>query len=333
MPLEIVIDAKKKYAATAPRTLVKLDSLQAYVKTFPDIGRALAITEGIKFAVQAGMGGDSSSYAMPVDASALSFVGTMLREQADKTPEERRADEFAALLTSFVDSTGQKTRLSLAMADVGSVRLPKMLDSMKRYTATLFDTARYDVSYTGTSIVFLEGNKFIISSLRDSLLLAFAMILVCMVALFRSIKVVLIALTVNIVPLLMTAGIMGLAGVTLKPSTVLVFSVALGIAVDVTIRFLVAFRQEQREHPTESLSEIIRRTIYDTGQSIIYTSLVLTAGFAVFCLSQFDGTKSLGYLTSITLLLAMITNLALQPAMLLSLLGKKEDKDRLKAGK
>jgi len=310
MPLEIIIDAKKKYLATAPRSLLKIDSLHEYLRTIPEMGRALSLTEGVRFANQAYLGGDSGAYAMPTEALALTSVGTTLRNKTGGG-----SNPLDKLLTSFVDSTGQKTRISVSMADVGSVRLPELLDTVRKTTLQLFDTAHYRTTFTGTSVVFLEGSRFIIHSLRDSLLLAFAMIFGCMIVLFRSWRIVLISIIVNIVPLLITAGIMGWMGIHLKPSTVLIFSVALGITVDVTIRFLVNYKQDLGQHG-EDADETVRRTIRETGLSIIYTSLILIVGFGVFMLSQFDGTKSLGFLTSLTLILAMITNLTLQPAML-----------------
>jgi predicted RND superfamily exporter protein len=223
---------------------------------------------------------------------------------------------FSKLISAFMDSTRQQTRISINMADLGSKRLPVLLDSIRPKTYQLFDTTKYHVTFTGTSVVFLEGSKFIINSLRDSLILAFIMIFGCMIFLFRSWRILLISVVINVVPLLITAGIMGWAGIPIKPSTVLVFSVALGITIDVTIRFLVNFKQELSRHD-DNIAATVKRTIHDTGLSIIYTSLILIAGFGVFALSQFDGTKSLGYLTSLTLLLAMVTNLTLQPALLL----------------
>jgi predicted RND superfamily exporter protein len=194
----------------------------------------------------------------------------------------------------------------------------------------IFDTADYKLTFTGSSITFLEGSKFIINSLRESLMWAFAMILVCMVVLFRSWRIVIIAIVTNIVPLLITAGVMGWLNVPLKPSTVLVFSVALGITVDVTIRFLVNFKQELATH-NEDIEMTVRRSIHDTGLSIIFTSLILMAGFAVFAVSEFDGTKSLGYLTSLTLFLAMVFNLTLQPALLLWMDKAKKKKNGKRA--
>lgn len=310
MPLEIVIDTRKKNGAVGLPVLQKMDELTTYLKQYPEIGHSLALTEGVKFARQAYYDGDSSSYAVPNMFDAA-FIQPYLRGGAGD-----KKGMFNKLLSAFMDSTKQKTRISINMADVGSKRLPVLLDSIRPKTLELFDTSKYDVTFTGTSIVFLEGSKFIINSLRDSLILAFIMIFGCMIALFRSWRILLISMVINIVPLLITAGIMGWMGIPIKPSTVLVFSVALGITIDVTIRFLVNFKQELAHHD-DDIAATVKRTIHDTGLSIIYTSLILVAGFGVFALSQFDGTKSLGYLTSLTLLLAMVTNLTLQPALLL----------------
>lgn len=310
MPLEIVINTRKKNGVLNLETLTKMDKVCAYLQSFKEIGRPLAITEGIKFANQAYFGGDTANYVVPGDMIQASFVMPYLRTKGDNN------SMFNKLLHSFVDSNKQKARISVSMADVGSLRLPILLNQITPEVKSIFDSSKYDVVFTGTSITFLEGSKFIVNSLRDSLILAFLIIFGCMIALFRSWRIVLISIIVNIVPLLITAGLMGWLGIRIKPSTVLVFSVALGITIDVTIRFLVNFKQELAQHD-DSIADTVHRTIKDTGLSIIYTSLILMAGFGVFALSQFDGTKSLGYLTSLTLFLAMVTNLTLLPALLL----------------
>jgi uncharacterized protein len=202
------------------------------------------------------------------------------------------------------------------MADVGSKVLPVIIDSIRRTADGIFDTSKYEIKYTGASVVFLEGSKFIINSLGESIAYAFLLILVCMIFLFREWRIVLMSIVANIIPLVITAGIMGWFGIPLKPSTVLVFSVALGITIDVTIRFLVAYKQELPKW-NYNIKDAVRATLHDTGISIIYTSLILVAGFAVFVLSKFGGTQALGYLTSLTLLLAMFINLTILPAFLL----------------
>ncbi len=310
MPLEIVVDTRRKNGALSLDVLNRIDKLTKYLQQYPEIGKPLAVTEGIKFANQAYFDGDSSSYYVPGDMLQAAFIMPYLRTKGDGK------SLFNKLLHSFIDSTKQKARISVSMADVGSRRLPGLLDSIRPEVNRIFDSNKYTVTYTGTSITFLEGSKFIVNSLRDSLVLAFLIIFGCMVALFRSWRILLISIVVNVVPLLITAGLMGWVGIRIKPSTVLVFSVALGITIDVTIRFLVNFKQELARHD-DSIADTVHRTIHDTGLSIIYTSLILIAGFSVFMLSQFDGTKSLGYLTSITLFMAMVTNLILLPALLL----------------
>jgi hypothetical protein len=325
MPLEIVIDTRKKRGVVnGLGTIRKMDELCSALQSYPEIGNPISITNGVKFAAQQYFGGDTTFFAVPGDFGAA-FLQPYLSAKKDTT--KGRNQTLSNLLFSFIDSNKQKARISVGMADVGSYRLPILLDSIKPQVYRIFDTTKYTVTFTGTSITFLEGSKFIVASLRDSLIFAFLIIFGCMIALFRSWRILVISIVVNIVPLLITAGLMGWMGIRIKPSTVLVFSVALGITIDVTIRFLINFKQELARHD-ESIAATVHRTMHDTGLSIIYTSLILIAGFGVFMLSQFDGTKSLGYLTSITLFLAMVTNLTLLPALLLwmdQVLEKKND--------
>ncbi|MFM2193321.1 MAG: hypothetical protein RLZZ118_2278 [Bacteroidota bacterium] len=311
MPLEIWVDTKKKNGATSLGTLGKIDELSAAIAEMPQLGRPLSVVDAIKFARQAYYDGDSSSYGLP-SGFDVAFLLPYLRANKE---ENGKGAQLNNILKSFVDSTKQTARISVSMADVGSAEMPKVIDAIQTKSYDIFDTARYDIKYTGTSIVFLEGSKFIINSLRDSIIYAFLMIFACMIFLFRNGRIVLFSILSNIIPIIITAGIMGWFGIALKPSTVLVFSVALGITVDVTIRFLVAFKQELPKYGN-NIKAAVAATMHDTGMSIIYTSLILIAGFLVFVISQFDGTKALGYLTSITLLLAMFINLTILPALL-----------------
>ncbi|MCO5235475.1 MAG: MMPL family transporter [Chitinophagaceae bacterium] len=317
MPLEIVIDTKKKNGIAGMRALnifQKIDSLSQYIAAQPAMARPLSLAEALKFAKQAFYDGDSLNYAMP-NAFDGAFVADYLKVKKDTGSSN---NTFRQLLTAFIDSTRQKTRISVNMADVGSQKLPFILEDIRKRSDELFDSTHYKVQFTGTSITFLEGSRFIISGLKESIMWAFLLIALCMFYLFKSVRILVCSLIPNIVPLMLTAGIMGWAGVPLKPSTVLIFGIALGIAIDVTIRFLVNYRQElpgnnQRVNPT------VLQTIHQTGISIIYTSLVLIAGFSIFMFSGFGGTKALGWLTSLTLLSATITNLVLLPVLLATL--------------
>ncbi len=222
-----------------------------------------------------------------------------------------------------MDSSKQKARISVNMADIGSKRLPVLLQEIQNKANHYFDSTKYNVELTGASVTFLEGSSFIIKGLKDSILWAFGLIALCMLYLFRSIRILFCSLIPNVIPLVITAGVMGWVGVALKPSTVLVFSIALGIAIDITIRFLVNYKQEQKGS-TKTQQQLVIATIHSTGISIIYTSLVLIAGFIIFCFSGFGGTQALGWLTSLTLVVATFTNLILLPALLISLGGKND---------
>lgn len=310
MPLEIVVDTKKKNGATTLPTLQKLDQLSASLGDYKQIAKPLSMVEAIKFARQAYYDGDSSSYGVP-NSFDVAFLLPYLRMKSDSA----KSSQFSQLISSFVDSSKRYARISVGIEDVGSEKLPIILNDIQQKANAIFDTTRYKVTFTGTSIVFLEGSRFIINSLRDSLLLALLMIVFCMIFLFRSWRIVIISLITNMIPLAITAGVMGFFNINLKPSTVLVFSIALGIAIDVTIRFLVNYKQDLPKYNYD-IPATIKATIQETGISIIYTSLILSAGFIVFLVSQFDGTKALGYLTALTLFMAMITNLTILPALL-----------------
>ncbi len=321
MPLEIVVDTEKKYGVTRNlENLSKIDSLVQYLSAQPYIGKPLTITEGLKFAKQAFFEGDSSSYVMPTENDLLA-----LRPYLSSNKEGAGSkNSFSQLVASFMDSNRQQARISVSMKDIGTGRLPLALDSIQHRTAQLFDSTKYHVQFTGTSITFLEGSRFITGGLKESVFWAFLLIALCMLYLFRSGRILLCSLIPNIIPLIITAGIMGWIGVPLKPSTVLIFSVALGIAIDITIRFLVNYKQQLKTGG--SVHRTVIETIHSTGLSIIYTSVVLIVGFVIFCFSGFGGTKALGWLTSLTLVTATLANLVLLPALIINFYraGKKK---------
>ena len=315
MPLEIVVDTKKKYGVSRNlENLNRIDSLSMFISSVPQIARPLSITEGLKFAKQAFFEGDSNNYTMP-SAFDLPAMQEYLNFRGDTTSSK---NAFAKLVSSFMDSSKQQARISVNMADIGSKDLPAVLSKIDSRANELFDKEKYDVQLTGTSVTFLAGSSFIINGLKSSILWAFLLIALCMLYLFKSFRILFCSLIPNVIPLLITAGVMGWTAVRLKPSTVLIFSVALGIAIDVTIRFLVNYKQELPKYGYDMKMTVIK-TIHSTGISIIYTSLVLIAGFIIFSFSSFGGTQSLGWFTSLTLITATITNLVLLPSLLIGL--------------
>ena len=319
MPLEILVDTKRKNGIRANilGNFTKIDQLSSYIDSSAVMARPLSIVEGLKFVRQAYYSNDSSNYGLPNNFD-ISFLAPYL---SVKTDSSRKPNGVMKLANSFLDSNKQIMRISVNIADVGSIRLPQILGDVQRRADELFDTAHYHIVFTGTTVTFLEGSAFIIAGLKQSIVWAFVLIAACMLYLFRSLRILVCSLLPNVIPLVITAGVMGWAGVPLKPSTVLVFSIALGIAIDITIRFLVNYKQD-RNLSTSVESNVIK-TIHSTGISIVYTSLVLIAGFVIFCFSGFGGTQALGWLTSLTLVMATLTNLIFLPALLIAIGGKK----------
>lgn len=319
MPLEIMVDTKKKNGLLRNmHSINKIDELSAYIANKNEAARPLSFVEGLKFAKQAFYDGDSLSYTVPYEGD-MAFLGPYLKtNNTTDTALNTKKQSPTNLLKGFMDSTRQTARISVNMKDIGSVQLPILLKDLEHKASEIFDTSSYKITFTGTSITFLEGSSFIIAGLKESVLYAFLLIALCMLYLFKSLRILLCSLIPNIIPLLLTAGLMGWLGIRLTPASVLVFSVALGIVIDVTIRFLVNYKQELPQY-NQAVAPTLIQTIRHTGISIIYTSLVLIAGFVIFCFSGFGSTQSLGWLTSFTLITGTATNLLLLPVLLISL--------------
>ncbi|NDA62686.1 MAG: RND transporter [Chitinophagia bacterium] len=325
MPLEIVVDSKKKKGIMRMKTIQKIDELSEFITEDSATARPLSFVEGLKFARQAYFDGDSNSYGIPTETD-LAFIGPYLQTSANNAgADSAKMKGVAGLLNNFIDSNRQIARISVNMKDIGSARLPVLLEKFQKKSDEIFDTSAYKVTFTGSSVSFVEGSGFIIRGLKESIAWAFLLISLCMLYLFRSFRILICSLIPNLIPLVITAGVMGWMGVALKPSTVLVFSVALGIAIDVTIRFLINYKQELGYHEHDIAATLVQ-TIRHTGISILYTSMVLIAGFIIFCWSDFGGTQALGWLTSLTLVVGTLTNLILLPVLILSIAPKTKKK-------
>lgn len=324
MPLEIMVDTKKKNGLLKSlQPVEKIDEFSKYIAEKPETAKPLSFVEGLKFAKQAYYDGDSVNYVTPTEFD-VPLMKNYLKGNGNKdTASQNKSTGFAKVLNSFMDSSKQIARISVNTKDIGSAKLPVLLKDFENKANQIFDSSKYKITFTGGSVTFLEGSAFIINGLKESIIWAFSLITLCMLYLFRSFRILLCSLIPNLIPLVVTAGVMGWVGISLKPSTVLVFSVALGIAIDVTIRFLVNYKQELPTHQNHVKQTLIQ-TIHHTGVSIIYTSLVLIAGFIVFCISDFGGTKALGWLTSLTLVTGTITNLVLLPVLINTMAKKKK---------
>jgi predicted RND superfamily exporter protein len=226
------------------------------------------------------------------------------------------------MLKGFVDSNKQVTRVSFQMADVGSKRMNELLKELKPRIDSILKPDRYDVLLTGSSIIFSKGTDYMLMHLMESILMAIVLISLLRLAQFKDVRIMFISLLPNIIPLIITAGLMGFFNIPLKPSTILIFTIAFGLASDQTIYFLTRYQQEL--HSTDfSTSKVISDTIIETGISMTHIALVLFFGFGIFTASTFGGTMILGLLLSITLIIALVSNLTLLPA-LLALLDKRK---------
>lgn len=320
MPFEVVIDTGRKGGAQSTAQLAKADEVQEIFASRPEFAQPLSVVQLVKGANQAYFNGNSDYFRLP-NAQERNFVLPYLL---------RTRGENDQLLNSLTDSTRQLIRLSFNVADMGTVKMREAFEEIKPRVDSVFQGTNNKVQYTGTSLIFLKGNAYLINSLVSSLSLAFVIISIIMALMFRSLKIIVISIIPNLFPLLITAGAMGYLGVPLKPSTVLIFSIAFGIAVDDSIHFLTKYRQELRRHAWD-IPKTVLVTLRETGPSMIYTSIILFFGFIIFGASNFGGTVALGIMTSTTLIVAMLSNLLLLPALILSFDQKEKNRQQKKS--
>ncbi|MCX7650475.1 MAG: MMPL family transporter [Flavobacteriales bacterium] len=306
MPLEILIETQQENGFwKSPKLWKKMEALQDYLKELGMTSRAFSLVDLIKFANQAFYNGNPDYYQLP-NQFDRAFLVDYLKPGNGRDP----------WMNNFVDSSGRLTRVSVQLADLKAADVLSLQQKIQTYLNEAFPAESYATAVTGGSVIFAHGSGYLIRNLVYSMVLAITVISVLMALLFKKVKMVLISLVPNMLPLLFTAGLMGVAGIPLKPSTILVFGIAFGIAVDDTIHFLTKYRQEIKTSKNARTAVVI--ALRETGLSMAYTSIILFFGFSVFIWSDFGGTKALGMLVSFTLLSAMITNLFLLPALLMS---------------
>lgn len=306
MPLEIVVNTGKKNGVFQDATLKRIDRLADTLATHPEFSRPLSIADAVKFTRQAFYGGDPERYGL-LTSTDKTFIAPYLENVGSRQ----------GMAKAFVDSSRSITRITVQMADVGTMRMDTVLAKLRTQVDSLFKPDRYDVTLTGTSVVFLKGSGYLVNNLVISLFWAVVLIVGMMALLFNSLRILVVSLIPNLIPLVVTAGLMGYLHIPIKPSTILIFGIALGIAVDNAIHFLARYRLELRltGHDLKRSVDLATREV---SVGIIYTSVVLLAGFSMFAFSHFGGIRALGVLTSLTLLIAMLTNLLVLPSLLIS---------------
>ena len=318
MPLEIFIDTKKEKGVMKLSTLKKMEKINEVIEQFPELSKPISITNLVKYSKQAYYLGNPKYYQLPTT-----------QEQSYIFSYTKNSDGNSNMLNNFVDSTGRYARITTFMKDIGTDKMVVIQDRLKVVIAKEFPLERYEVHLTGKALVFLKGTNYLINNLVISLSLAILLIALFMAWMFRSYQMILISIIPNMLPLLITAGLMGFFGIPIKPSTILVFSIAFGISVDDTIHFLAKYRQELQTNNWK-IKKSVYSALRETGVSMFYTSIVLFFGFLVFTVSSFGGTIALGGLVSVTLLFAMVSNLLLLPSLLLSFEKKISNKKVIK---
>lgn len=318
MPLEILIDTKRPKGVLKLSNLKRMEELENFIQEIPELSKPLSINRLVKYSKQAYYNGNPKYYQLP-SSQERNFI----------MPYAKSLSSNEGIMQSYVDSTGQYARITTFMKDVGTEKMEEIENDLLPQIKKIFPEERYNVSITGKALLFQKGTNYLVRNLIISLGLAILLIAGLMAWMFRSFRMIIISLVPNLLPLLVTAGLMGFLGVPIKPSTILVFSIAFGISVDDTIHFLAKYRQELKANNWK-----IKRSVYaalkETGVSMFYTSIVLFFGFSVFMISSFGGTVALGGLVSATLLFAMLANLLLLPSLLLSLERSIANKEVLK---
>ena len=324
MPFEISIDAREEGRALSPEILTKIKRTEKVIAEYPEFTQGLSILTATKYLYQVSRGGDPKYFVLP----SINELNKLASYQSSLAGKDN-------LFNGFIDAKKRFTRVSFQMQDAGTTRTRALYDEIKPRIDSIYltdtetgelkkegDPNTFIAKITGNSVIYAFQTEYLQVNLIESTLSAIFLICVLMALLFRSWKMVIISTLPSLIPLLITAGLMGHFGIALKPSTILIFSIAFGISSDGTIYFLTRYKEEFAKSAFD-IKKSIQITIQKTGISMFYTAMILFFGFFIFTASTFKGTQALGILVSITLLMAMICNLILLPAFLMSL-NKKE---------
>lgn len=308
LPVEVTIDTHKKKGIFNLRTLQKIDKFQQDIREIPSISKPLSVVEIVKFAKQAFYNGRPDMYSLP-NENEKNFILSYL-------PDIDKSKDKNGILTSFIDTNYQVARISLRLKNIYTPEIREVKKQLQTELDSLFPADKFTTVITGSTMVFEKGSKYLVTNLIYSLLFAIFIIGVLMYLLFNNFQMVLISMASNLIPLLVTAGLMGFLGIDLKPSTIIIYSIALGISVDAAIHLLSRYRQQLKASDWQ-VKESILAAVKETSNGMIYSGIVLVLGFLVFILSRFGGTQSLGYLIGFTLLIAMFCNLVILPSLIL----------------
>ena len=272
MPLEIMINTKRKKGVMKSSTLRKMDELQKTIDSIPELSKPVSIVNLVKYSKQAFYNGNPEYYDLPnsqEQAFILSYAKNATKGSKDN------------LMKSYVDKTGQYARITTFMKDIGTEEMAKIEKKLHKKIDKIFPKDRYEVTLTGKALVFQKGTTYLVGNLIESLIFAILLIALLMAYMFRSWKMIFASVVTNILPLCITSGLMGYFGIPLKPSTILVFSIAFGISVDNAIQFMAKYRHDLIQNRGK-IEKAVISSLHETGVSTFYTSVVLIFGFLGF---------------------------------------------------
>ena len=277
--------------------LTKADEFESQIEKISHIKKAISMNDYIKVI---------ANFWEPERGMSLPEYDDDIYDYLDLAPSN--------IGTNLFNSDSTKYRITCRVGNIRS----KVADSLKVKVQSIFDEVfkggSQEVLISGSTLLALRTQGFLIRDLTTSFILAFIIIFISMVILFRSIRLSLISILPTIIPLVAAAAIMGFSGIKLRPSTAMTFSIALGIAVDDTIHFLARFRQELKK--TKDIGLAVSNSILSTGKAIIGTTLVLCMGFFTLYFSELVPNHEFGILATIILIIALISSLLLLPVLL-----------------
>ncbi len=299
-PLEIIVSTGTEGGIYDPNLLLRVDSMHQFLAQIPEFRKVISFSSLME---------QTHTLVDPLAADS-----SRLPDTSDRIAQYQLLLELtgAETATSFTDFDYSEVRLSVLTEDMGSYKMNTLRDTLDVAVARFFPTEK--VMMTGSNILVSDLTHNIVNSLTWSILLAIGFIGLLMWALFRKVSLIFISMIPNLLPLLVTAGIMGYFQIWIKPSTAVIFTIAFGIAVDDTIHYLARLRLES----TKGLDfrSTVRLTTEKTGRAMILTSIILLAGFGTLGFSDFDSTRLMGSLVSLTIFTAVIADLVFLPALI-----------------
>ena len=300
IPMDIVVDAGNTGSVFQPDVLMKMEKLQDYLKGIPEVTKSVSVVDYVKYLNKL-LNKDNPDSPVVTKDKAIDYVKLA----------SLHGDSIVAGLYTEDYNEG---RVSVRMKNVGSSRYKLIVNDIERFIKENFPLS-VSCAITGIVPLLMDMQGYLIESQIKTFTLAFILIFICIALLLKSTRIGMMSMIPNLVPIAITLGVMGYVGINLDVATIMIASVAIGISVDDTIHFLYRFKEEFKKDGDHYLA--IQRTLSGVGRALIFTTVVATCGFLVFCLSSFKAIQYFGLLTGITMVSALVADLFILPSCIL----------------